>query len=389
MTSTRGGRGRWALAVVLAAVLIAGGAADAQPKSYRFGAVLPLTGNGATAGEWMRKGTELAVAEINAKGGIDGVPLEAVFEDSQTLARAGVSAITKLVTIDRVPFVHTAYTGITLAMVPIAEKNKIVLMNGGGVSPRLGGASPMLFNQIPLGDFQFAVLARYVRDDLKLDRVAIIYRNDDYGDGMVEWARRELPRIRLNLVGAESFEFGSQDFRSQLAKLRATNPTGIFVVAAGLEQANILKQAAEMGLKVTWLGFTPFESRDIAQIAAVPAEGSRYTMPEAVGPRYDALLAAFTARYKMAQPDYLVAGYYDATEIFANALRYARGKGWEYTGDSIRKALLEMPPYDGVFGKTQFAADGTVRKSISIKTFRGGKPAVVKTFSLDEILRMK
>jgi branched-chain amino acid transport system substrate-binding protein len=387
MTRARGGIG-W-LAVALAVVLIASGVADAQPKSYRFGAVLPLTGNGATAGEWMRKGTELAVAEINAKGGINGVPLEVVFEDSQTLARAAVSALTKLVTVDRVPFAHTAYTNITLAMVPIAEKHKVVLMNGGGVSPRLGGASPMLFNQIPLGDFQFAVLARYVRDELRLDRVAMIYRNDDYGVGMIEWARKELPGLRLNLVGTESFEFGSQDFRSQLAKLRAANPAGIVVVAAGLEQANILKQAAEMGLKVTWLGFTPFESRDIAQIAAAPAEGSRYTMPEAVGPRYDALLAAFSARYKMGQPDYLVAGYYDSTEIFANALRYALGKGWEYSGDSIRKAILEMPPYDGVFGKTQFAPDGTVRKSISIKTFRSGKPAVVKTYSLDEILRMQ
>ena len=387
MTRTRGGIGP--CAVALAVVLLAGSVVDAQPKSYRFGAVLPLTGNGATAGEWMRKGTELAVAEINAQGGINGVPLEVVFEDSQTLARGAVSAFTKLVTVDRVPFAHTAYTSIILAMVPIAEKHKVVLMNGGGISPRLGGASPMLFNQIPLGDFQFAVLARHVRDELRLDRVAMIYRNDDFGVGMIEWARKELPGIRLNLVGAESFEFGSQDFRSQLAKLRATNPAGIFVVAAGLEQANILKQAAEMGLKVTWLGFTPFESRDIAQIAAAPAEGSRYTMPEAVGPRYDALLAAFNARYKMGQPDYLVAGYYDSTEIFANALRYAVGKGWEYNGDNIRKAILEMPPYDGVFGKTQFAADGTVRKSISIKTFRCGKPAVVKTYSLDEILRMQ
>ena len=387
MMSTREGRGRWVVA--LAVVLFAGGLAEAQPKSYRFGAVLPLTGNGATAGEWMRKGTELAVAEINEKGGINGVPLEVVFEDSQTLARAAVSALTKLVTVDRVPFAHTAYTGITLAMLPIAEKHKVVLMNGGGISPRLSGASPMLFNQIPLGDFQFAVLARYVRDELRLDRVAMIYRNDDFGVGMIEWARKELPRIRLTLVAAESFELGSQDFRSQLAKLRAANPAGIFVVAAGLEQANILKQGAEMGLKVTWLGFTPFESRDIAQIAAAPAEGSRYTMPEAVGPRYEGLLAAFNARYKMGQPDYLVPGYYDATEIFANALRYALGKGWEYNGDNIRKALVEMPPYDGVFGKTQFAADGTVRKSISIKTFRGGKPAVVKNYSLDEILRMQ
>lgn len=377
------------VAAVLALVTIGGSAAEAQPKSYRFGAVLPLTGNSATAGEWMRKGAELAVADVNGKGGINGVPMEVIFEDSQTLSRAAVSAFTKLVTIDKVPFSLTALTGVTLAMVPIAEKHKVVLMNGGGVSPRLGGASPLLFNQIPLGDFQFAVLAPYVRDELKLSRLAILYRNDDYGNGMLDWARRELPRLKLILVGAESFEPGSQDFRSQLAKLRAASPEGIFLPAFGLEQANILKQAGEMGLKVTWLGFTPFESRDIAQIAAIPAEGSRYTMPEAVGPRYEAFLATFNARYRIPQPDYLAAGYYDATEIFAAALRYAVSKGWEYTGENIRKALLELPPYDGIFGKTRFAGDGTVRKPISIKTFQNGKPTVVKTYSLDEVLRMQ
>ena len=71
------------------------------------------------------------------------------------------------------------------------------------------------------------------------------------------------------------------------------------------------------------------------------------------------------------------------------ALRYLVGKGWEYSGENVRKALLEMPPYEGVFGKTQFAPNGTVRKPISIKTYRGGKPAVVKTYALDEVLRMQ
>ncbi len=386
------GRGEKGMAVIVACalgLLAQASIAHAQGKTYRFGAVLPLTGNAATAGEWMKKGAELAVAEINKAGGVDGVPLELIVEDSQTLPRAAVSAFTKLVTVDRVPFSLTALTSPTLAMLPIAEKSGVVLMNGGGVSPRLGVASPMLFNQIPLGDFQFRVLARYVRDEMKLDRLALLYRNDDYGNGMLDFSKKEVTKIRVNLVAAESFEPGSQDFRSQLAKLRAQNPNGIFLAAFGHEQAYVLKQAAEMGLKVTWLGFSPFESRDIAQMAAAPAEGSRYTMPEAAGPKYDDMLKAFAARYGAGRPDYLVGGYYDATEIFAGALRYARRKGWEYTGENVRKALLEMPPYEGTFGSTRFAADGTVRKSISIKTFRSGVPAVVKTYTLDEIQRME
>lgn len=373
--------------VAVALLLASVGTVDA--KSYRFGGLLPLTGNSATAGEWMRKGAELAVIEINAAGGVDGVPLEVLFDDNQTLARAAVSAFTKLVTVDRVPFSLTALTGVSLAIAPIAEKHKVVLMNGGGISPTLGGASPMLFNQIPLGDFQFRVLARYVRDEMKPVRLALLYRNDDYGTAMVDFAKTQLPQMKIALVATESFEPGSQDFRSQLAKLRAANTEGIFLAAFGFEQANILKQAGEMGMKIVWLGFTPFESQDIARIASGPAEGSRYTMPQTVGPKYEAFSKAFTARYKVTQVDYVAAGYYDATQIFAAAVGYAMRKGWEYTGENVRKALLEMPPYEGIFGKTQFAPDGTVRKPMSIKTFHDGKPAVVKTYSLEEILHLQ
>lgn len=370
----------------MAVALLLWSVGDVDAKSYRFGGLLPLTGNSATAGEWMRKGAELAVVEINAAGGVDGVPLEIIFDDNQTLARAAVSAFTKLVTVDRVPFSLTALTGVSLAIAPIAEKHKVVLMNGGGISPTLGGASPMLFNQIPLGDFQFRVLARYVRDEMKPLRLALLYRNDDYGNGMLDFAKAQLPQMKVTLVAAESFEPGNQDFRSQLAKLRAANVQGIFLAAFGLEQANILKQASEIGMKIVWLGFTPFESQDIARIASGPAEGSRYTMPQTVGPKYEAFAKAFTAKYKVAQVDYVAAGYYDATQIFAAAVGYASRKGWEYTGESVRRALLEMPPYEGIFGKTQFAPDGTVRKAMSIKTFHDGKPAVVKTYSLEEIL---
>ena len=375
---------RW-LGTSMAVALVFLGAGGADAKSYRFGGLLPLTGNSATAGEWMRKGTELAVAEINAAGGVDGVPLEVIFDDNQTLARAAVSAFTKLVTVDQVPFSLTALTGVSLAIAPIAEKHKVVLMNGGGISPTLGGV-PMLFNQIPLGDFQFRVLARYVRDEMKPLRLALLYRNDDYGNGMLDFAKKELPQMKVNLVAAESFEPGSQDFRSQLAKLRAANAEGIFLGAFGFEQANILKQAGEIGMKIVWLGFSPFESQDIARIASGPAEGSRYTMPQAVGPKYEAFARAFAAKYKVTQVDYVAAGYYDSTQIFAAAVGYAKRKGWEYTGESIRKALLEMPPYEGIFGKTQFTPDGTVRKPMSIKTFHDGKPAVVKTYSLEETL---
>ena len=98
-------------------------------SSVKIGAVLPLTGDSAAWGEQGKYGIEMAVEEINSKNGINGKRLEVVYEDSQAIPKNAVSSIQKLVNVDKVPaIVGDIVSSTTLAMAPIAERSKTVLM---------------------------------------------------------------------------------------------------------------------------------------------------------------------------------------------------------------------------------------------------------------------
>src|SRR3989304_4600646 len=126
-----------ALLSVIALVALPAGAADS--KSYKIGPILAMTGAGAFYGKVMSQGAQLAMDELNAKGGIDGVKFELVVEDHKSgQPKEAVGAIHKLVNIDKVPFTLTSYSPPTLAILPIATEHKVLLLNGGG-----GGAQPV------------------------------------------------------------------------------------------------------------------------------------------------------------------------------------------------------------------------------------------------------
>ncbi|MCK4458341.1 MAG: ABC transporter substrate-binding protein [Methanosarcinales archaeon] len=135
------------IGVVLFLAVIAGACLqDTQPDEIRIGAILPLTGEAAEYGEDAKLGIDLAVEEINAAGGINGKRIQVVYEDSQATPSQGVSAIQKLTTVDKVPVIIGAMaSSVTLAIAPIAEENKVVLLSPASSAPQITEAGDYIF----------------------------------------------------------------------------------------------------------------------------------------------------------------------------------------------------------------------------------------------------
>ncbi|MEY3183500.1 MAG: hypothetical protein RLZZ613_188, partial [Pseudomonadota bacterium] len=136
---------RWsvvATSFILGLGLIASESQAQSPKTYKIGAILAMSGGASWYGTVMSQGIQQAVAEINAKGGVNGVPLEAVIEDHKSgNAQEAVSAMNRLMSIHGVKMVMTSFTAPTQAIAPLADQNKVFLINGGGVSNSLVGVS--------------------------------------------------------------------------------------------------------------------------------------------------------------------------------------------------------------------------------------------------------
>lgn len=341
-----------------------------EEKDIIIGAVLPLTGDAAMYGESAKRAIGLAVEEINMAGGIDGRKVRIIYEDDQALPDKGVSAFQKLITVDRVPVVIGAMpSSVTLAIAPIAEKNKIVLFSPASSNPKITEAGDYIFRNDVSDVFEGEKMAEEAWQRLGLKKIAVLYINNDYGVGIKDVFTQKFKALGGEITGLETFEQRATDFRSQLTKIKKTGPEAVYVVGYK-EQIQILKQYKELGIKAQILATIMLEDPEIIQNVGDAAEGAIYTYraynPESEEREVQEFVRNFKAKYGV-EPDNWAAQSYDALRIVALAIE--RGG---YDSEGIKKALYGIKAFPGVSGLTTFDENGDVIKPISLKIVKDG-----------------
>ena len=368
----------------------------ARPDRYRIGAMLQLTGTAAASGEFQRNGIMIAVEEINAAGGINGIPLEVVVEDQACNPSVGVNAITKLVHADRITSSMIGCSGVILAATPIAARNGVLLVNAGAAAPALANVSPFLLNSIPLASQQARVMVHHVVNENRLRRIAVYYRNDDLGQSLNEFLQGEVPRKGGQYLGGLSYDPSATSHVAQIARLRAMQPEVIYAATLGNETGTILKQSYDLGLRPRWIGYSGFEGAPTVRIGGQAAEGQLYTVNSTVDsngrtyPEADRFYEAYRRKHNLGPEAiaYIALQFYEATHMLAASLRQVDGQRRAPTGEAIRDAMLALRGFSSVYGPTQFETDGTVLKPIAVKTIRNGQFVDVRVYGIDEIARM-
>jgi len=347
---------------------------------YKLGALLAMTGPGAYYGRVMSRGALLAVEEINAKGGIDGMKLELVIEDHKSgQPKEGVNGINKLVNIDKVPFVLTSYSAPTLAAYPIAAEHNVLMLNGGGWSPDLVG-KPYLFNNRMVGNYLGRVIVEHVfRSGAR--KLAMIYRNDPSGITVRDHVKPVWEKLGGTIVAMEVHELGATDYTAQLAKLKAARPDVVATWSYGKDLGFIVKQARDLGITVPLVGidWTP----DGQAVAGAAMEGYQYASDYLDLDSRDEWTTRFIQDYRKKYgepPDFYAANYYEAVHILAGLIKEIRLKGRDPgNGAQLRQALLAKRTFPSVYGGTiTFNDDGTSAKPVAIFEIKGGKPTVKK-----------
>jgi branched-chain amino acid transport system substrate-binding protein len=347
-----------------------------KQQTIKIGAVLPLTGDAAKYGQAAKKGIELALRDINDRGGINGVKVSVVYEDSQGTPKGAVSALQKLITTDKVPAViGDLLSSNTLAMAPIANRSKVVVLSPTSSAPKITEAGDYIFRNCASDTFEGTVMAEFVYDKLKITRVAIIYINNDYGVGIRDVFKKTFSAKGGTIVAEEAFPQGATDFRNQIAKVKATKPQAVYIVGYR-ELGQLLKQAAELGIKSQFLSTVMFEDPEILKVAGKAAEGVIYSAraydPDGKDEHIQKFVKAFRAKYGEI-PDIFAALSYDAMKILGLAME--RGG---FTGDGIKKALYAIKHYPGVAGEVTFDHNGDVIQPATLKMVKDGKFVYLK-----------
>jgi branched-chain amino acid transport system substrate-binding protein len=375
------------LAAALAALTLLGTAptraADPpkDPPVFKIGAILAMTGQASFYGQVMSQGMKQAVDEINAKGGVDGIKLEAEIEDHKGGGgQEGVAAMNRLVSIHHVEAVLTSFSAPTIAIAPIADQQHILLVNGGAVSAKLAGMSRYLFNTRSLATDLSRVAVAYARS-LGVKRMAQIQWQNDVGDNIVQIAAPLWKAGGGTVVASEAVAQGATNMDTQVAKVRASNPDVIALWMFTPEVALALKRLRDFGMKQPVIGVEYTEND--AKIAGSAANNyffaNDYFAPSDDNPWSKQFAADYQKRYGM-EPDLYGANYYEGVYIIAECIKRARAKGGDYwNGEALRQALLSNPKFDSVYGgQMVFQPNGVALKRTALFTAEDGKKKFIK-----------
>lgn len=339
-----------------------------QESAIQIGIILPLTGSRGSFGHNSKNGIELAIEEINSSDSID-VLFQATYEDSQSNSQTAVSAFHKLLNDGIEIVVGPISSQEVLSIAPIAEKNHVVLFSPGASSPEISNAGDFIFRNVPSDIYEASLMAEFARDTLSLKNIAVLYNNSDYGVGVKDAFSRVF-KEKGGTVFFEAYQDGSNDFRTQLTKLKKYDMDAIYFIGY-TELGVMVKQAMELGFKCQFLTTAVFEDEGILRTASNAAENIIFTSItfDINNPSERAKHFVFSYKNNFnKEPDGYAAVAYDAIYILANAIQVSKEKNI-----STKDALYYVNNFPGLLGDLTFNSNGDILVPIKLKTVKNNK----------------
>ena len=342
-------------------------------KEIVFGATFSLTGDNASYGEDAQRGINLAVDEINQQGGVQGYKIKVIFRDNRTNPSIAVNIMRQFANVEKVPVVlGSDASSVTLAMAPVANATKTVLISPISSSPDITHAGPYVFRTAPSDVEQAKVAAEWMWN-LGYRKVAVLYVLNSWGKGLADAFQERFEALGGVVTAKEGVEEQETNYRTVLLKLNKENPDAFYMPTYSKQGARIVQQYREMGLKKPILGGDTWGAPEFKNVGNELIEGIRFVAPGLYkGPEYQAFEKKFVERYGV-NPDFNAASAYDALYAVAKALDKVLSKNLPPTGENIRKELLTVT-FVGATGPIQFDENGdVVGKPFQRLIYRDGK----------------
>lgn len=369
------------VAVVLSTMTLAAcSSGTAASSTVKLGLNYELSGDVSTYGAGLVQGIEMAVAEINAAGGVLGKQIELVKADnkSQTDEAANVSA--RLATRDKVvAILGPATSGNVKAALPAAQENKVPLISASATADDVtldsnGKVREYVFKTCFSDSFQGVTMANFAFNELKFTKAAILRDNtSDYSKGLTKSFTETFTKLGGSIVGEQAYQAKDSDFKTLLTSIKAANPEVLFVPGYYEEVGLIIKQARELGLNVPVLGADGFDSPKLLEIAGAQAlenvyYSNHYTSSDTT-PEVVKFKEAFNKKTGK-DPDAFNALGYDMAYMVADAIKRAGAAD----PVKLKEALAATKDFKGITGNLTMDAFHNPIKAVTILKVENGVP---------------
>ena len=356
--------------------------AQSATKVLKLGSLCTQTGPSASIGKESITGLNVGVKRINDGGGVkigpDTYRIELINVDDESKTERAVAGAQRLISDEQVSLLFTPPNSSgTLAILPIAEKNKVPAISFiSAAQPITGPDFSFSFRTTLSSVMNVSPAVDFLVKEKGTKKLAFLGRNDDWGRTASGQIKQLAPKLGATMVADEYFEVGSMDFYGLLTKIRAAGPDAVLIACYSEDGLSLMKQYRELQIKPVVMGLgVIWSSPTFLKAAGRTVEGIYLsTGPTTSGsPELTAFSAELQKATGHAALPYEVTAYDNLMLAVA-----AMVKAGSIDGTKVRDSLRDFE-YKGLLQTYSFNGSGQSVVQININEVKGGAPIVVST----------
>jgi len=362
--------------ITVAIVVVAAALSCAAQAEVVIGGAGPMTGPQDWIGEQMQRGAEMAVADLNAAGGVLGQQVRLTYADDFCNPEQAITAAQKLVS-DGVVFVAGHYcSGASIPASKVYEAAGILQISPGSTNTLLtdqGFAN--VFRVCGRDDAQGAIAGNYLADHWGDKKIAILHDNTTFGKGIAEETKKQLNKRGIGEAIYKAYTPGKRDYSAEVSELQAAHIAVLYVGGYHTEAALIARRAHDLGYALQLVAGDALATEEFGLIAGPGAEGTRFTF--GADPRRNVGAAPVVERFRAEsfEPEGYTLYSYAAVQTWAFAVEKAGSLALPAVIVSLRSRQ-----FDTVLGKISFDNKGDVTPASWVwYVWKDGKYAMAET----------
>ncbi|MGE3149186.1 MAG: branched-chain amino acid ABC transporter substrate-binding protein [Pseudorhodoplanes sp.] len=344
------------LGLALGLALGIAGHAQAQVK---VGVAGPITGSNASFGAQIKNGTEQAINDINAAGGILGQKLSAVVGDDVSDPKQGVSVANKFVA-DGVKFVIGHFnSGVSIPASDVYQENGILQISPASTNPKFTERKMWnVFRTCGRDDQQGEVAGAYIVKTLKGKKIAIVHDKTTYGQGLADETKKKMNKGGVKEVLYEGVNTGEKDYSALVSKIKAAGADYIYWGGLHTEGGLIVRQMRDQGLKTVMISGDGITTDEFATVGGPGVEGTLMTYGPDPRKRPEAKAIVEKFRANKFEPEAYTLYSYASLQVIAQAAEAAKSLDPKKVAEKIHSGMK----FKTVIGELSYDKKGDITR---------------------------
>ncbi len=366
--------------IAVAALALVGAHVSAIAQPIPIFGIVELSGSCTTAGTNYDNGVKLAVAKINAAGGILGRKINYTSWDTQTQPGVAKALASKAIDQGAPLVMGPVYSGSILVSMAETRRAEIPNMIGGEAAAITQQGNPYVFRASFTQASAMPKVVRYIKEIVKPKTIAIIYVNNDFGKGGRDMVLKGFEAANIKVVADISTDVGQVDFSSAVIKAKQSGADALFAYSNEEESARLLKELKKQAYDKPVIGETTLANDKVIELAGDAANGVVAHVgltPDAPNPPVQAFAKRYLAEYKSKADHNAMKGY--TSMHAAKAIFDKIGKiDPKAFAAAMHGASISVKDYPGVLFDVKYDDKGDLDRESFIVKVVNGKPQVVE-----------